>query len=235
MSTVRDIIRDSMLAINAIASTEAASSDEQADALRVLNRMIASWSNDSLIIPAATRELLTLTSSKQAYTMGLTGDFNTSRPTEVQFISLVQPTSPPYETPIEIVNARQWNEILVKGTVSSFPTRAFVEYTLPLVTVSFWPVPSANYQVEITSLKPLAQFVTANDVVVLPVGYEEALVYNLAIRLTPMFSKQLDPVVNALAISSKEKIERQNAYEILLDTDPALVNRSNTFNYLTGR
>ena len=225
-----------MLVIGAIASTETPSADEQADALRILNRMLSTWSNDSLMIAAAaTRETFPLVSGKQVYTLGPTGDLVTPRPTEVQFISIGQPGSPSFETPVELINARQWSDILVKGTTSTFPTQAFVEYTNPNLTISVWPIPQLNYLIEVTSLKPLAQFVSVNDTVSLPPGYEDAIVYNLAVRLTPMYSKQLDPVVNEIAIGAKEKIERQNISEILLDTDPALIRRSGAFNYLTGK
>ena len=225
-----------MLVIGAIASTETPSADEQADALRVLNRMLTTWSNDSLMIAsAATRETFSLISGQQVYTVGPTGTFVTSRPTDVQFISIGQPGSPAFETPVDLINAQQWSEILVKGTTSTFPTKAYVEFTNPNLTISVWPIPQLVYQIEITSLKPLVQFVSVNDTVSLPPGYEDAIVYNLAVRLTPMYSKQLDPVVNEIAIGAKEKIERQNISEILLDTDPALIRRSGAFNYLTGK
>lgn len=77
--TARNLITRSMQNIGALVKNEPPSADEADDALAMLNAMLSSWANDSLIIYARTTESFPLTAAT-SYTMGPSGTLNTVRP-----------------------------------------------------------------------------------------------------------------------------------------------------------
>src|SRR5690349_13893473 len=83
MATVRDLFKDSLKLIGALAAGETPTSTEMTDGLRVLNRMIGQWNTQNLLIYTRVIEEFTLTPSTGSYTIGSSGTFNTSRPMEI--------------------------------------------------------------------------------------------------------------------------------------------------------
>lgn len=234
MATVRDLITGSLRLLGAVASGEAPAPNELADGLSVLNEMIDSWSNESLMVYAQVRESFLLTAAQASYTIGTGGNFNTSRPTALDIASIEIQTNPLNEIAVEILNLAQWSEIAVKSTTGAIPTKIYLEDTFPLATVNLWPVPSVPNKLILYSTKPLSGFASINDVVILPPGYAKALRYGLAIELAPEYAKQLDQSVVAGAIGSKAALKVINSEPNYLETDPALVVRGRSFNWRTG-
>jgi hypothetical protein len=58
--------------------------DEETDALSVLNSLLASWSAERLLVPHLETDSLTLTASDGEYTIGSGGDINTTRPLRIE-------------------------------------------------------------------------------------------------------------------------------------------------------
>jgi hypothetical protein len=61
------------------------------------------------------------------------------------------------------------------------------------------------------------QFVTVQDVVVLPPGYPDAIVLNLALRLAPQFQRPVDPDVREQARVSLMRLMSINAPKPIAD------------------
>lgn len=223
-----------MRLIGAIATGETASADEQADALSVLNQMLDSWSNENLIINAKIKEEFPLVGGQQIYTMGPSGNFNTTRPLRIDMAYIKQSGSTTFELPVEIVTVEQWADIGVKNTQSSIPTKLYPEMTSTLVNLNLWPVPSAATTLVLYSIKTLTSFANATDSVTLPPGYEKALRYGLAVELAPEFGKSLDPVLVEQMNEAKANIKRINSKPQFMDCDSAILSRANRFNWLTG-
>jgi hypothetical protein len=222
-----------MRLIGALSTGETPSAEEQADALEVLNEMLDSWSLENLVIPSRTREEFDLVGAQQTYTMGSGGNFNTSRPARIEAAGILDLASPANEIPIDLINMRQWSEITVKGTSSTYPTKLYVENTSPLERLNFWPIPSAAYKVAIYSAKPLTAVASANTTLSLPPGYLKALRYNLAIELAPEFGKSVSAEIIKSAEESKENIKRLNIKPVLMSADEAVLQHS-SFNWITG-
>ncbi len=230
MSTVRDLVKGSLRLIGAIAQGETPSAEEQADALLVLNEMLDSWSTENLTIFAKVREEFALVGNQAVYTMGPTGDFDTTRPLRIENAGIIQDLS---EYPIGILNQDQWAAIRIKTSTSTLPSKIYLEGTYPLETVNVWPVPSAAATIALYSWKPLASFATVNSTVDLPPGYLKALRFNLALMLCPEYGRQPDTAVVAGALESKENIKRMNIKPLLMQVDPGLLRRR-AFNIITG-
>lgn len=235
MSTARDLINGSLRLLGVLANGETAQAQEMTDGFLALNEMIDSWSTESLMVFAETRESFLFVGGQQTYTMGVGGNFNTSRPQKITNAAVqVIGTSPPNEIPIEIINEDQWAGIQVKSITSSIPTRLYMDGANPLQNLSYWPIPNIAYNAILYSWKPLSAIADVNTTIVFPPGYAKALRFNLAVTLGPEYGREPNQIVIAGANDSKANIERMNVTTQLMATDPALAAQAKTFNWITG-
>jgi hypothetical protein len=232
--TVRDLIKGSLRLIGVVASGETPDSSELADGLFSLNSMISSWSTERLIIYSRTREEFNLVGGTGSYTIGVGGDFNTARPMVIEKAAIEVQVSSPYEVPVDIINTDDWANLLNKGLTSALPLKLYAEGNYPLDTLNLWPVPSDANKLVLYTQKPLSAFTGVTETIALPPGYEDALRYNLAVRMAPEFNKQVDQVVIKIAIDSKANIKRQNITAHYLDASAITAMGNNNFNILTG-
>jgi hypothetical protein len=166
--------------------------------------------------------------------MGPSGDFDTVRPLSIEKAQLSIPGSQPIDFTIEQVPLDVWARVTSKSVTSTLPQIVYIENTMPKTTLKFWPVPTTAYNVVLYSWKQLSDFSTLDDTISLPPGYEEAVLYNLAIRLAPFYGKAASQEVVAIATASKAGIKRANAKEQIMSTDAAVIGRAKGFNYYTG-
>jgi hypothetical protein len=235
VATAREIIKGSLRLIGVIASGDTPTASEETDALDVFNQMLESWSTEGLIIFSKVREEFTLTPLTGAYTIGVTGDFNTSRPLKIESAKIEdQGVTPTAEYPVRILNLQEWADISIKDLQSALPTQLYTDDAYPLATINLWPTPTVANKLVLYSWKPLTTFATANDVISLPPGYLKALRYNLALELAPEYGRQPDTAVVAGALEGKENIKRMNIKPRYLKMDPALLSQRKSFNWLTG-
>jgi len=73
----------------------------------------------------------------------------------------------------------------------------------------FWK-PDVAYELHLVSLKELGSFSALNTTVTLPPGYEDAIVWNLALRLGPSYGKSIRPDVAAFAAEALRAIRTRN-------------------------
>lgn len=235
MSKVRDIVYGSLRKLGVLASGEAASANEAADALSTLNNILDGWSIESLIVNAKIREEFALIPNQSLYTMGPGGNFNTTRPQMIEEAMVKETVSgQSSELPIDIINLDEWARIIVKTTQSSLPLKLFAEGAFPLERINIWPIPTVANSLVLWSWKPLTAFSSIDDDVSLPPAYEKALIYNLAVELAPEYGKLPDQLVMAIAADSKGNIKRMNTKPLLLDCDAGLLARTKSFNWLRG-
>lgn len=219
-----------------MATGENPTADEQKEALDALNLMISSWSTEGLTVFHQVRESFDLTPSQASYTIGPGGDFDTTRPLEILVAKLQDQTSLPVaEFPLEVINIKQYADIIQKNLNIQIPTRLYYETAYPLGIFHFWPIPSAANKLVLYSRKPLAEIPIADisTDMVLPPGYERALKYNLAVEVAPEYGKAIPVEVAQTAIDAKANIKRQNIKPMYMQTETVLVNKKG-FNILIG-
>jgi hypothetical protein len=234
-TTPRDLIRGALKLIGVVAAGENPSAQEQTDALSSLNDMLDIWSTESLLVYSKTIETFPLTSGQQTYTMGVGGNFNTSRPIRIfHAATLDQSNSPANEIPIAMLNLDQWADVTQKLTTSTLATKVYVDFSNPLLKLYFWPVPTISNSVVIYSWKPLSEFTTVNSTVDLPPGYQMAIKYNLALILAPEYGRPVDPAVAAIANSTLASIQRANIQPLYMECDPAIISPGKTWDWRTG-
>jgi hypothetical protein len=224
-TTALAIVSRALRKIGALAQGESVSASEAADALTELNGMVNEWSTNNLLVYANVREEFSFTASQASYTLGSGGNWSTTRPVEIWKVMLGDNTqTPPLELPIDIItDKRLWAEIPNKDLTDAYPEKVFRFNTWPLDTLQFWPVPTTAHKAVIYSEKPLSSFSLISSTVDLPDGYENALVYNLAVRLAPEYDKEASRTVQRIAWSTLKDIERMNSEVPTMAADSGFV------------
>ncbi len=225
MTTGLDIITKAMQKAGILVKSEAPDADEANDGLSTLNAMLSSWSNDSMLIYARTLESFTLSSLVSDYTIGPGMTLNTARPTFVVSAYVRQATS---DYDLTVVP----DEVYAGITVKSAPgIPEFLNYTngFPTGTIKLYPVPSTNYTLFILSEKVLSSLTLAGDIS-FPPGWEQALIYNLAVLLAPEYGQQLDPLVLKIANDSKGSIQRAILKTRSMDAQASAGTKKQIFN-----
>ncbi len=234
--TGQELIASSLRLIGVLASGETPSNAEATDGLTALNDVIESWSNEQLLIPDKVREVFPLVANQRVYTMGIGGNFNTSRAMEIEncLIQLVA-NSPVLELPMEILNKDQYASILLKTMTSDFPLYMYNDGNYPLDNINIFPVPTSSANnIVLYSWKPLTAIATLTTSLSVPPGYKRALRYALALELSSEYGKTLSDTTIAQAIESKAVIKRTNAKPYYLQVDQAIRATPAVWDWRTG-
>lgn len=224
MTTALGIIKSAMRKGGILTKSEEPSADEVSDALDMLNDILSSLSNDSLIVYARELENFNLTSGQSDYTMGTGGDFNTARPIKIISAYVRLGT---IDYPLSVITDEQYSSISYK-TIGSIPR--FYNYTnaYPLSKFKLYPVPSSAGQIFILSEKQLSQF-TLNQTVDLPPGWKRMLINLLAIELLPEYGQPVTPELKMIADESKQEIRRAVMAARDMDWENGVSNQNNIY------
>jgi hypothetical protein len=228
MTTALDIITKAMLKAGILTKTESPSADEASDALDALNDLLASWSNDSLLITNRVTELFTLSAGVGNYTIGAGQAFDTIRPIKIvesHIIDGIISYESMYQCPDEIYQGFNLK------TLQSIPSALNYSNAYPYGTIKLYPYPSTGYTLSITSEKELSQF-TLNQTVNLAPGWNRALIYNLAVELAPEYGQPIEQMTLKTANDSKGAISRSIMKVRTMDAPP--LSQIGRFNIYTG-
>lgn len=168
------------------------------------NRMIGSWNVDELNIFTENRAIYNCIPNQQTNTIGIapTGtpqaDFNGPRPFAINGADLLL-SAPDASGPsndqqqinsvrrtIKIWNRQDWEQRKYQA-VYTYPEGLYYDAGFDPVTgfgtIMWWPIPDQNYWVQLFVWQPIPKFQSGSDIVMLPDGYEDAIVNGLAVRL----------------------------------------------------
>ena len=212
MATVQTLIDRSLRLIGVIASGDSPTSDETADCLTALNGMLESWRNNRLFVHAFTESTLTMTVGDASYTIGPSGDLDTTRPVKIES-AFMRVSGVDY--PVSVVGKDRFDMIPDKTLTSDLLEMVRYNPTMPTGTLSVWPVPSVANVLHLTLWSPVASFSAATDAVSLPPGYERAITYNLAIEAAPEFGREPSNTVQRIAMESLANIKRINSRPLI--------------------
>ena len=214
-ATAQSIITDAYQKLTLHAVGENPTAAESVLGLTVLNDMLDSWSNESLICFAILEQSVALTSGKSQYTIGSGGTINATRP-----LRLIEGKGAAYSVdsqgnryPIDVVPQDQWNSIynVTNQINSNYPEILFYDPQYPLGILNFWPVPNmGGYTAFWDSYLQLIDFGSLTTTANFPPGYVAALKNNLAIALAPYFSVTPSTEIKEAAKETKAIIKRTN-------------------------
>ena len=174
MATVQTVIDRGLRLIGQVASGQSATAAETADGLITINAMLDSWRNDKLLCFAYQVEALTLANGIASYTVGASGDLNTTRPVEIVNAYVVD-NSISYE--VLPMSETEYAAISQKTTTADWPSRFLFRPSVASsrATIIVWPVPNAARTLDLTTRVIVAAFSAASDTITLPPGWEDAL------------------------------------------------------------
>jgi hypothetical protein len=197
------------------------SPDQSAEVIPILNRMLGSWNIDPLKIFETSQDRYALTPSQTTYFIGPTGDmhgpgnFVAPRPARIVRANVVVTNAfPEIHKELEIYEVTDWAGLSIPELPGAWPRRLYNDHATPDSKLYLYPVVSIPSDLELFTLLALQQFAALADVVVLPDGYEEAIVYNLARRVVSTFKHQgaaISPDDVDIANTSLAMIESGNA------------------------
>ena len=233
---VSRVITLALKAAGILGQGQTAAAGVTTDAFDALNAMVAQWSVKRGLVYELVDATKACTGAK-SYTVGPTGDFAFStRPSLIEsaYVSLNYGQPNQTDVPLDILEAREDYNRLTMKSIGTFPYIAFYDNAFPSGLLYAWPVPSSLYQLTITAKLPLLQFANVTQDTNLPPEYQEALIWNLAARLRPLYQLEPDLSVIALARASLSTIRQANAQVPLLSM-PAGISHRGRFNVYSGQ
>ena len=138
------------------------------------------------------------------HTYGEVGEYvvtlSTNEGTATQNVDVVAPytvslNSQTLSIPTTQIDDNDFASIGLRGLQSTYPTVWYDNGNFPLRTISFWPVPSQAFGVELWCWEPITQETDLDAELNLPPGYERYLKYKLAIEMAPEFGMEVPPIV----------------------------------------
>jgi hypothetical protein len=214
------------------------------DAIEELTRLIGSLNIDRYFVYSRYTVTAPLNGGK-TYTIGIpadpfsqASDFNVPRPNGIEAANIVSNGTPPFRYPLAMVTDLQWSKIRVQDIPNAIPEVIYNDRAYPVATLYLWGQPIAGYLLELFCWQSIPTFQTLADVVILPDGYEDALVLNLAVRLVthfplaPNVPRQVDPNLYQQAREALMRVESLNAPQPVADTSAlgSCRNRYNIYN-----
>jgi hypothetical protein len=191
------------------------------DGLEELNRLVGSLSCDRLNIYSITKSSFPLTGAG-SYTIGqdpsgeTIADFDTPRPVMIEAAGITG--SQGGCASLAVVPSDVWT---AQCNCSAGVGWLYNDRAYPISTLYLSGSPTDGI-LELHSWQMAPAFVSIDDAVLLPPGYEDAIVLNLAIRLAPHFQRVVDPDVRREAQLSLMRLESINAPRPIADTSEAL-------------
>jgi len=203
--TAKQIIEGALRTIGVLANGEEGQPSELQDGLEALNGLLASWNNDSLLIPNLTQKIFTL-GDKATYTYGIGGDFDDVRPINVEFAQFLDVAG--YYYTCELYGMRQYAVSVRPVTIR--PTGMYFEASYPLAQIHFPTSPFPSDKLVLQVLEPLSYVADIHDDLIIPDGYERTLKLNLAVELAAEFAGTLRPETVQLAEDAKRQLKIKN-------------------------
>jgi hypothetical protein len=220
MATALDLITRAYRKGRILGADQVLSAARGAAGLDELNDLLDEWWITKLMVFHILVEQFALIANQQAYTMGVGGNFNTTRPVKV--VPGTKFTLSSVDRQLTVLTDRKsWDEIPYKSLVGP-PQGIFVDEAYPLATIYFYPIPDQAYTVYINSWARLQSIAALNTTIALPPGYNRLIVNGLAIALCPNAGLEAPPSVVRAFGSAKRALELVN-YELPVLSMPAAV------------
>lgn len=203
MATARAIIRRALRKASVLSRGMPLSAEDANDGLEELNGLLASWSTDGLAVLARVRVTKTLSTGVATYTIGSGGDIDTARPLMVDAAYLRVDGS---DYPVRVIGSDRYDEVVRKGA-DRRPTRLYYEPGVTLGTIFLDGEPTSADVLHLTLLQSITAVASLDTEVAIAREAEDAVVYNLAVRMAPEYGKETSRSVTALAVQTKGDYE----------------------------
>ena len=236
MATVQGLIVDALKVIG-VAPAGATSVDAAyaADGLAMVTRMLDAWNAERLLLATVARSTVTWTASQSSRTIAASGaDLASQRPEWIDHAGVI-PSGDTNEIPIDLLTREQYARIVDKTITSTYFTALWYEATFPSGTLTVYPVPTTAPTLVLYVPTAITSAVALTTTLSYAPGYEEAIQYQLARRLAPIFRQPWTNDLKDLADEALGRAKRANVRVEPIRADPALSPHvGGTWNILIG-
>jgi hypothetical protein len=212
MATGKTVLLGALRLLNVKQSSEALATDELEDGKDSLNELIDSWSNQKLIQPALVEVTHTLTASDAQYSIGSSGDINTTRPLKIES-AWIRKSNLDYQ--VDMIENQEWSNLFRKTTETPFPRKLYYRASYPLGEINLYPTPSEANTLVMQVWTQISQITDMTATLTLPPGFNRALKYNLAVEMGPEYGTEASPTVQKIAVESKDWIKTANYGQVM--------------------
>jgi hypothetical protein len=239
--TTLDLLIDSLLEINAIQAGEIPSPELTSLGLSKIKQVVNNWNAERPFAYADEFLTFTLTPSLSPHTIGPSGTFVAARPVSIEGIVLILTTGTVPYSNIDLLqhDAQWWQNQDTPALTSTLPTDFYYDPTMANGKIFFWPVPLTAYDVQIHVRNVLDDALTLATTLVLPPGYQNALMLTVAEDLSDPLRKMWTPKQERKAREARTRIQKNNSFATRLRTQDAGMpsgphSRSGIYNWRTG-
>ena len=193
------LIKAALRSIGAIATGETPTDDEIQDGFEAMKLMLRSWSARNIRLYYTKQESVAMTGAT-SYSIGDSGDINTVRPTSIRGAWTDV-------RPVKIITEDRYRSIRMSSGSGDVE---YLWYSPENPLGLLYPWPKGGTTLYIDSLKPLTEPGDVTTDLTFPPEYEDAIKWNLAVRLAPEYEKNPSQIVVGLAVSTLKALETVN-------------------------
>lgn len=201
-------IKAAMRLIGSLASGETPTADEYTDCLSALNGMLNSWSGNNINLHKVTIDTLTLTGAN-SYTIGTGATLNTARPAAILGAYLDSK-----DNPYKLLTEAEYRD-------DKYGLWYNPDYSTGFGMIYINPADTGTLYLH--SLKPFTNFAVYTDYLYVPPEYDDAIKYNLAIRISPEFGKPIQQDLLYMAKETLNTVQTRNFAEKINTVKPEVI------------
>jgi len=198
------------------------------DCFSILNSFLGQITRERFLVYHLV-DVAFLSNGAISYTIGAGGDFNVPRPDrlEAAYARLLPVSTQPFDYPLTLIDSREDYSAITLKHLTTFPNSVFYDSDWPLGHVFVWPVPqNEQFEVHLVIKETLTQFPTLTTPINLPPEYLDMLIWNLSVRIRPLYQMPPDPTIIALAKNSLAVIRQSNTQIPQLRMPSSVMNAS---------
>jgi len=201
------------------------------DIFDTLNLLMNEWSNNKNDVYCLT-DVSFVATGATSYTIGVGGQINTPWPKQLESAQFTQNN---VVYPLRIIHSHEdWKTYIALPSLASFPEYIFLDTQYPLGNLYVWPIPNSTYTITMQILTLLQQFVYSNDAFAMPPVYQNALIYELAMRICTLFAFPISQDLKMRRAMAVKAMQRANTQIQMLHIDQTLL-RSGHYNIYSDR
>lgn len=205
MTTATILVQDALCQRGVLADNVAPSADQLVTGLRWLNRMLDSWANERQMIYAFTTEQFPMVAGTASY---LSSAFVSAVGREnVVSIDSIYLRLSSIDYPVDLVDNQTYTSISYKSA-QSIPTICYYDAASPVSTFFFYQTPNAAFTCFVDCYEKLSGTIAAATDLILPPGYEKAIIDNLCIYMN--YGLPVTPQMRLDANESRNVLKRIN-------------------------
>lgn len=212
--TVFEVIQQALQLIGAVSFGESIEAPVSQSSLMQLNSMLRKWSNnyvnykayDYTFTTSANTPVITMGSANNGEFPGPAYGDILERPASIEQVDVIMGT---LTFPVRIKSYPEYTRLPIKNVVS-IPATAYFKEGMPFDELWFFPQVPSGYSIRIVGKSYLPQYTNISNSIVLPPEYVEAIIYNLALHLAPMFGQNPATGIIQMANSALKHIKQRN-------------------------